>query len=45
MAAVLLPFRLPRGCGPGELSIWAGPLRSLEAEPSIEPQQELRQAA
>jgi hypothetical protein len=45
MAAVLLTFRLAGGYGPGELSIWAGRLRSLEAEPSIGPQHELRQAA
>jgi hypothetical protein len=45
MAAVLLAFGLAGGYGPGELSIWAGPLRSIEAEPSIEPQHELLQAA
>jgi hypothetical protein len=45
MAAVLLTFRLAGGYGPGELSIWVGRLRSLEAEPSIGPQHELRQAA
>jgi hypothetical protein len=44
-AAVLLAFGVAGGYGPGELSIWAGPLRSLESEPSIEPQHELRQAA
>ena len=45
VGTILLAFRLAGGYGPGELSIWAGPFRSLTTEPSIEPERELRQAA
>jgi hypothetical protein len=45
MAAVLLAFRVAGGYGPGELSIWAGPFRSLQREPLIETQHDLRRAA
>jgi hypothetical protein len=45
LAAVLLGFRVAEGYGPGELSIWVGPSRSLEEERSVEAPAALRQAA
>ena len=45
MATVLFAFRVAGGYGPGELSIWAGPFRSIKSEPLTEPQRELRNAA
>ena len=46
LGAVMFGFRLAEGFGPGELSIWVGPLWSVRASaPSREPRIDLREAA
>jgi hypothetical protein len=46
LGAMLSGFRLAEGYGPGEISIWAGPWRSVRpAQPPLEPRPVVRKAA
>ena len=45
LGAVMFGFRLAEGYGPGRLSIWAGPLRSVGVPvPALKQRSELREA-
>lgn len=46
LGAVMFGFRLSEGYGPGRLSIWAGPLRSVGVPvPALKQRSEFREAA
>jgi hypothetical protein len=46
LGAVMFGFRLAEGYGPGRLSIWAGPLRSVGVPvPALKQRSEFREAA